>query len=146
MLRVLLVEDEVVVAMHIEDLLSDLGYRVVGLATSLAQGLDHARSGDIDFAVLDVNLGGEMSFPVADLLRERRIPFLFVSGYTSGGIDANYRNEVRLRKPFRTPDLANAIEQIRRTGEMSTPGSGGWRSSDAVPGRGDGAHKGDGCR
>jgi CheY-like chemotaxis protein len=111
--RVLLVEDEVMVAIYIEDVLADLGCDVVGVATNLVQGLALARARDVEFAVLDINLGGDMSFPVADVLRERKIPFLFVSGYTSAGLVEEYRNEVRLRKPFRTPELASAIERLR---------------------------------
>jgi CheY-like chemotaxis protein len=112
-LRVLLVEDEVMVAMYIEDVLGDLGCRVVCAATNLDQALTLARARAVDFAVLDINLGGDMSFPVADVLRERKIPFLFVSGYSSAGLLDEYRNEVRLRKPFRVHELANAIERLR---------------------------------
>lgn len=100
------------VAMHIEDVLTDLGYDVVGLATNLEEALKLARVHEVDLAVLDINLGGELSFPVADVLRERKIPFLFVSGYTSGGFSETYRNDVRLRKPFRAPDLARAIARL----------------------------------
>ena len=110
--RALIVEDEVMVAMYVEDVLTDLGCSVIGIATSLAQALDIAREAAFDFAVLDINLAGDTSFPVADVLRGRRIPFLFVSGYTSGGVAEAYRNEPRLRKPFRAPDLARAIEEI----------------------------------
>jgi CheY-like chemotaxis protein len=112
--RVLVVEDEVLVAMHIEDVLTELGCLVVKVATNLQQALSAARAEDIDFAVLDINLGGsDRSYPVADILRERQIPFLFVSGYTSGGLSEEYRAAVRLRKPFRTRELAQAIEQIQ---------------------------------
>jgi CheY-like chemotaxis protein len=110
--RVLVVEDEVIVAMLVEDVLSELGYQVIGIATNLNQALAFARDRVFDLAVLDINLAGEMSFPVADILRERRIPFLFVSGYTSGGLTEEYRSEPRLRKPFRTPDFAKAIKQL----------------------------------
>jgi CheY-like chemotaxis protein len=112
MRRVLLVEDEVMVAMYIEDVLAELGYQVVAVATSLTRALAFADERNFDFAVLDINLGTEQSFPVADVLRQRGIPFLFVSGYTSGGLADGYRNEVRIRKPFRTHDLANAIGRL----------------------------------
>jgi CheY-like chemotaxis protein len=112
-LRVLLVEDEVMVAMYIEDILGDLGCQVVCAATSLERAVTLARTGEVDFAVLDINLGGDMSFPVADILRERKIPFLFVSGYTAAALSDEYRDAVRLQKPFRTHDLAKAIERIR---------------------------------
>jgi CheY-like chemotaxis protein len=111
--RVLLVEDEVMVAMYVEDVLTELGCSVVGLGTNLNQALAHAQSAEFDFAVLDINLGGELSFPVADILRQRKIPFLFISGYTSAGIADEYRNELRLRKPFRTAELARAISRLQ---------------------------------
>ena len=111
--RVLLVEDEVLVAMYVEDVLSDLGCEVVSLATRLEDALGQARALAFDFAVLDINLAGHMSFPVAAVLRERKIPFVFISGYTSGAMIDEFRNEVRLRKPLRTPELARAIERMR---------------------------------
>lgn len=115
MRRVLIVEDEVMVAMYIEDVLTDLGYEIIGLATNLDQALTLAQSATPDFAILDINLGGETSFPAADVLRAREIPFFFVSGYTSGGVGAAYRNVPRLRKPFRPVDLAHAIERLPAT-------------------------------
>ena len=111
--RVLLVEDEVMVAMYIEDILGDLGCSVIGVAINLEQGLALAHSANFDFAVLDINLGGQMSFPVADLLRQRNIRFLFISGYTSDALVEEYRNEVRLQKPIRIPDLTDAIARLQ---------------------------------
>ena len=109
---VLIVEDEVVVAMYVEDMLTDLGCEVIAIATSLSQALTLAGDRAFDFAVLDINLAGDMSFPVADVLRERQIPFLFISGYTSGGVAEAYRNEPRLQKPFRASDLEQAIGRL----------------------------------
>src|SRR4028119_988486 len=90
--RALVVEDEIMVAMYVDDLLTELGYEVVGLATGLDQALPLAREGEFDFAVLDINLAGRVSFPVADVLRERGIPFLFASGYSSKGLNDEYRS------------------------------------------------------
>jgi CheY-like chemotaxis protein len=73
--RALLVEDEVLVAMYVEDALSELGYAVTAVASNLAEALALAREDQFDFAVLDINLNGEKSFPVAELLRKRQIPF-----------------------------------------------------------------------
>lgn len=111
--RALVVEDEIMVAMYVEELLSELGYDTVGVATGLDQALSLAREGAFDFAVLDINLAGRFSFPVADILRERGIPFLFASGYGSRGVNDNYKDAVRIRKPFRGRDLADAIERLR---------------------------------
>ncbi|HEX8584838.1 MAG TPA: response regulator [Allosphingosinicella sp.] len=108
-LRVLIVEDEMLVAMNIEDMLLDLGHEVAGLATRLAPALALAGESEIDAAVLDVNLAGEHSFPVADLLDKRGIPFLFATGYGLGGIEERYRGRVVLQKPFRLADLGAAL-------------------------------------
>jgi CheY-like chemotaxis protein len=110
--RALIVEDEIMVAMYVEDLLTELGYEVAGLATGLDQALPLAREGEFDFAVLDINLAGKTSFPVADVLRERGIPFLFASGYSSKGLNDEYRNAIRIQKPFLSRDLAHAIARI----------------------------------
>ncbi|QND66650.1 response regulator [Mesorhizobium loti] len=80
-LRVLVVEDEALVAMLIEDMLLELGYEVLGPAMRLGPALEMARDEIFDLAVLDVNLANEQSFPVAQLLQERGIPFVFATGY-----------------------------------------------------------------
>jgi len=110
--RALVVEDEIMVAMYVEDLLTDLGYEVAAIATGFDQELPLARDGSFDFAVLDINLAGRLSFPLADVLRERGIPFLFASGYGSKGVSDDYRNAVRLQKPFASRDLAQAISKL----------------------------------
>ncbi len=110
--RALVVEDEIMVAMYVEDLLTELGFEVAGLATGLEQALPLAREGAFDFAVLDINLAGQLSFPVADVLRERGIPFLFASGYGSKGVSDAYRDAIRIQKPFISRDLADAIARI----------------------------------
>jgi DNA-binding response OmpR family regulator len=110
--RVFVVEDEVMIAMHIEDLLTELGHEVTEMATSLNQALPIARGTTFDFAVLDVNLDGQLSFPIADLLKARSVPFLFASGYGSKGVTAEYRGAVRLQKPFSKADLAQAIGRL----------------------------------
>ncbi len=111
-LRILIVEDEMLVAMNIEDMLLDLGHEVAGLAARLDAALALAREGAFDAAMLDVNLAGDRSFPVADLLTERGIPFLFATGYGLGGIDEKYHDRPVLQKPFRAADLAGALEAL----------------------------------
>ena len=83
--RILVVEDEAMVAAMVEDMLVDLGATVVGPAGSVAKGLDLARNAVLDGAVLDVNLRGERVDAVAALLRERRVPLVFASGYGESG-------------------------------------------------------------
>src|SRR5205085_11168424 len=104
-LRILIVEDEMLVAMNIEDMLLDLGHEVAGLASRLAPALQLAAEAEFDAAMLDVNLAGERSFPVAELLEGRGIPYLFATGYGIAGIEERYRHAPVLQKPFRAADL-----------------------------------------
>lgn len=99
------------VAMNIEDMLLALGHEVAGLANRLGPALQLARDGDFDLAMLDVNLAGEPSFPVADQLRARGIPFLFATGYGLDGIAEGYRDAPVLQKPFRCGELAAALAE-----------------------------------
>jgi CheY-like chemotaxis protein len=111
-LRVLVVEDEMLVAMNIEDMLLDLGHEVAGLASRLEPALSLAAEGEFDIAMLDVNLAGQPSFPVADVLIRRGIPFLFATGYGAKGIAEPYRDRLVLQKPFRARDLGEALGQL----------------------------------
>lgn len=109
--RVLVVEDEMMVALLIVDMLSDLGHEVVGPAMRLDRAIRVAREAEIDFAILDINLADKQSFPVADVLRERGIPFIFASGYGSKGLSEDYKDWTLLRKPFEMADLDRAMVQ-----------------------------------
>jgi CheY-like chemotaxis protein len=111
-LRILVIEDEMLVAMNIEDMLLELGHEVAGLASRLGPALALARESRFDAAVLDVNLAGEPSFPIADLLIERGVPFLFATGYGRQGIEERYRGYPMLQKPFRTVELGEALAGI----------------------------------
>lgn len=115
-LRVLVVEDEMLVAMNIEDMLLDLGHEVAGLASRLEPALSLARDAQFDLAMLDVNLAGEPSFPVAALLAGRGIPYLFATGYGAKGIPDEYRSAPVLQKPFRANDLDQALRAIDISG------------------------------
>lgn len=75
------------VAMHLEDLLNELGHRVAGTATRVERAVELARTARIDLAILDINLSGATSFPVAAILRERNIRFFFVTGYGFDGLE-----------------------------------------------------------
>lgn len=105
----LVVEDEVLVAMLIEDMLTDLGFEVVGPAMRLQRALAMAEDEGLDFAVLDVNLANEQSFPVAHRLRERGIPFVFATGYGSMGVREHFQDVFTLQKPFQQHELQHAI-------------------------------------
>lgn len=114
-LRILLVEDEMTIALMIEDMLTELGHEVVELAMRLPQALEAARHIDADLAILDVNLDGHRSFPVADILVERAIPFAFATGYGAAGLDEAYHGKPVLAKPFLFEDLRKVLAQIRAT-------------------------------
>jgi DNA-binding response OmpR family regulator len=111
-LRILVVEDEMLVAMNIEDMLLELGHEVAGLAGRLGPAMALASESRFDAAMLDVNLDGEPSFPVADLLAERGIPFLFATGYGRQGIVERFRDCAILQKPFRTAELGAALAAL----------------------------------
>jgi CheY-like chemotaxis protein len=113
-LRILIVEDEMMIALLLEDMLVDLGHAVAGLAMRLPQALDMAGGGEIDLAILDVNLDGRLSFPVAEVLARRRIPFFFATGYGSAGLEPPFTGHPTLRKPFDQADLAAAIGALGR--------------------------------
>lgn len=113
-LRVLVVEDEMMVSMLIEDMLSDLGCEVVGPASRIEDALELVKSAVIDCAVLDVNLGGQPIFPLADVLRERGAPFAFATGYGDAGLREVDRGTPVLQKPFREIDLARVLGELRR--------------------------------
>jgi len=109
--RILIVEDETMIALMVEDFLVDLGWDVIGLAGSLERAVAMARHADIDAAVLDINLRGEDSFAAADVLSERKIPFVFATGYGASGIDDRFRDVPILTKPFHRDDLEQALRQ-----------------------------------
>lgn len=109
--RVLIVEDELLVVMYLEDLLTEMGHHVVGSASRMNDAIDMASEAAFDFAVLDLNLAGVTSFPIADILRRRGIPFVFATGYGSAGLVDGYRNEPTLSKPFDSKALERFIEE-----------------------------------
>jgi CheY-like chemotaxis protein len=110
--RVLVVEDEMMIAMLVEDMLSELGCAVVGPAHALDAALSLARSEHgIDAALLDVNLAGQPVFAVADALRAKGVPAIFSTGYGEAGLREIDRGAPVLQKPFRAGDLARALNQ-----------------------------------
>lgn len=111
-LRILVVEDEVAIAMLLEDMLLDLGADVVGPIGRLAQAIESARSEPLDLAILDVNVAGEPIYPLVDVLAGRGIPFVFSTGYGAGGIDPPWRDRPVLQKPFSQADLEQALDAV----------------------------------
>ena len=108
-LRILVVEDEMMVAMLMEDLLELFGCKLVGPAASIAKALLLISTEAIDGAMLDVNLAGHSIYPVADELARRGIPFIFVTGYGNQELEGDYNDRPRLPKPFRRLDLQHIM-------------------------------------
>jgi CheY-like chemotaxis protein len=99
--RVLVVEDESLVAMMLADMLSDLGCRVVGPFGVRAEALRAVTEGaPLDLALLDVNLGGDSVYDIAEVLKRRKVPYAFVSGYGAASIDSRHADAPVLAKPI----------------------------------------------
>jgi CheY-like chemotaxis protein len=110
--RVLVVEDEMMIAMLVEDMLADLGCAVVGPAHGLEAALELACGDEvIDAALLDVNLAGQPVFAVADALRAKGVPAIFSTGYGEAGLRDVDQGATVLQKPFRAGDLAKALTE-----------------------------------
>lgn len=108
-LRVLIVEDETLVALLMEDILSDLDCKVVGTVSRVSQALDLLKTMTVDVAILDVNVAGQEVYPVAAALHETGTPFVFATGYGEGGIAEPWADRPLLHKPFQNDDLVKAV-------------------------------------
>jgi CheY-like chemotaxis protein len=109
--RILIVEDEWLLAMTLQDMLVELGHTVVAIASKLKEGLIIAEKGDFDFAILDVSLDGEMSRPIADLLDGKGLPYVFATGYSATGIGSaqSQLKSPALLKPYGLEDLRRVL-------------------------------------
>jgi CheY-like chemotaxis protein len=118
-LKVLIVEDEALVAMMVEDLLIDLGCEVAGVAASVAAAIelidDPGRQ--IDAAILDVNLGRETAYPVAERLASRGVPFAFATGYGASGVIPKFAAVPILVKPFADEELQRVVQLLAEAGK-----------------------------
>jgi DNA-binding response OmpR family regulator len=103
--QILLVEDEALIGIMMRDVLTDIGFAVVGPITDVARALAAAKDDDISGAILDINLDGEPIYPVADALSRRGIPFVFLTGYGADGIDRRYAHVPALEKPIEPETL-----------------------------------------
>jgi CheY-like chemotaxis protein len=112
-IRVLLVEDEVMIGMMVADMVEELGHAVAAEAGDVGSAAELAQTGLFDLVILDVNLNGKMSFPVADIIIRRRIPLIFKSGYALDSIPAAFGSTPKLQKPFQIATLAKAITAAR---------------------------------
>jgi CheY-like chemotaxis protein len=108
--RVLLVEDETLIAMDLETTLRRRGCQIVGPVATVAEAVQMVAADQrLDGAILDVNLGDEQVFPVADALAERGVPFVFVTGYEREIFPARHRGRAALAKPYRTEELVRLL-------------------------------------
>jgi CheY-like chemotaxis protein len=122
--RVLVVEDEYFIAQDLARAVLDLGAAVVGPVGSAAEALRLLDTDPPDFAVLDINLQGEVDFAVARRATAAGIPFVFATGYEQGILPADLRQVPVWKKPFDSDDLAGALALIRRA---ASPGPEGHR-------------------
>ena len=110
--RVLVVEDEYLIRMLLEDMLADLGYAIAEAVGTIAEARQVAATGAFDVAILDVNVDGEEIYPVADILAQRGLPFVFVTGYGEGSLLAKYRSRPALQKPFQSEQLKDLLASL----------------------------------
>lgn len=110
--HILIVEDEMLVLMAIEDMMSDLGAESVTAAATVEQALNFISARHFDFATLDVNLAGVRSNPVADALGADNVPFAFSTGYGNHAMENAYGNQLVLRKPYNRGGLTQIVNQL----------------------------------
>jgi CheY-like chemotaxis protein len=117
---ILVVEDEAMVSMLLEDMVLDCGGRIVGPVATFDQALAIARDAEFDVAILDLNLNGTLSYPIAEVIRGRGIPVIFATGYGSDGLRDSFRECPTLQKPFSQQDFAQAVAAAC---DLSLPGA-----------------------
>lgn len=110
-LRVLLVEDEAIIAMTAEDMLEELGCTIAATATTLEEAFACVAQREFDVALLDINLNGQQSLPVAAALKDKRAPFVFTTGYGAAGSGDEHADVPLVTKPYQIADLEDAIRQ-----------------------------------
>jgi CheY-like chemotaxis protein len=115
-LRVLVIEDEGLVAFFIEDMLTEMGHEVGAVASRMQEPLDLAKTGTFDLAIVDVNLDGQPSYPIAEILKERGVPFVFATGYGSKGIDPKFVDNPVLAKPFVMAEFQKLLPTLLNDG------------------------------
>lgn len=109
---ILIVEDEAMIGMMLEDYLDTLGYRLHAIAASVDEACDHARQGGFDAALIDCNLQGEKSWPVADILAQSGIPFIFATGGMADDLPADHADRPTLAKPFTIGAVERALGKV----------------------------------
>lgn len=110
--KVLIVEDEMLIALMLKDMVTENGLTVEAIAKDLSSGLELARTSSIDLAILDINLNGKEAYPIADLLQKRGIPYIFSTGYGDAAIKDGFNHVTRIDKPFQQHNLVDAIANV----------------------------------
>lgn len=112
-LRVFVVEDEVLIGMMLEDMLSDLGCEVIGPSINVDEALRTVQDPNIELAILDLNLNGVSSLPIADVLRARQVPIIFSTGYgIADNVSDPYKDFPTLAKPYDIADLKTVLSDV----------------------------------
>jgi CheY-like chemotaxis protein len=109
--RVLVVEDEAMIRMLLEDMLGELGCILAREAARMDEALEAARTAEFDVALLDLNLNGQNTGPVAEVLAARGVPFVFATGYGEQGLPEAFRDRPALKKPFQIDGLSRALHK-----------------------------------
>ncbi|MBV8978612.1 MAG: response regulator [Alphaproteobacteria bacterium] len=110
--RIFVAEDEFLVFLALEDDLKGRGYEVVGPFTTVAKARAAAAGEDVDLALLDINMGGEMAYPLADDFAAKGVPFIFLSGYDADSLPERYRDAQRIAKPYDPRILIANVQRI----------------------------------
>lgn len=112
-LKVLVFEDETLVALHLETILEDLGCAITGPVMRYNEAETLLESGvDVDAAILDVNFNGKRIFPLAEKLVEKGVPVIFATGYDRSGIPVEWRDTPMLQKPYSAEEIAHALRMV----------------------------------
>jgi len=112
--RVLFIEDEMLILMMIEDMLADLGCDSVAVASKIGPAISLIEGQDFDTAMLDMNLDGIESYPIADALKAREVPYFFSTGNSLTNMKDGYRDQDVLKKPFTFEQLSNMLSRSLR--------------------------------
>lgn len=117
--RILVLEDEPIVGFALEDMLLEMGFPTVFLATQLAEATDIVELGRVDAAILDVNIHGKRSYPVADILAQRQVPYIFATGYGDTEHPPAHSAVPTVTKPYSIQDIRNALASALELSDRS---------------------------
>ena len=120
-----MVEDEALVAMMIQEFLTEYGHAVVGPIGRASEALVAAKETDYDAAILDINLGDGMAYPVAEILAARGVPFVFVTGYEADTVDHRFSHVPVLQKPIERQALQKLFVPGLNDGVVAAPAASG---------------------